>query len=116
MSHAPPSEKAGPKKHPLAGTIVIVVALVLGVVLGGFFPQSTASRTPTTLFHFLSKAFISLIKGLVVPLLLVSTIVVGVAQTGDMRAVGRMGLKSLLYFEVVTTHRPRARARGRATS
>lgn len=101
MSHAPPSEKAGPKKHPLAGTIVIVVALVLGIVLGGFFPQSKFPNV-FALFQFMSKAFIALIKGLIVPLL-VSTIVVGVAQTGDIKAVGRMGVKSLLYFEIVTT-------------
>src|SRR5262249_20313788 len=49
-----------------------------------------------------SKAFISLIKGLIVPLLF-STIVVGIAQTGNLKAVGRMGGKALLYFEVVTT-------------
>ena len=54
------------------------------------------------LFRFFSKAFISLIKGLIVPLLF-STIVVGIAQTGDIRAVGRMGGKALLYFEIVTT-------------
>jgi proton glutamate symport protein len=101
MSPAHPTEKPGPKKHPLAGTIVIVVALVLGIVLGGFFPQSKFPNV-FALFQFMSKAFIALIKGLIVPLL-VSTIVVGVAQTGDIKAVGRMGVKSLLYFEIVTT-------------
>lgn len=95
------SESTEKKPWWRSGTFAIVVALVLGVVLGGFLPQD---RHPVAydLFRFLSKAFVSLIKGLVVPLL-VSTIVVGVAQTGDMRAVGRMGVKSLLYFEVVTT-------------
>lgn len=99
MTPAAPSAAA--KKNPLSGTIYIVIALVLGIVLGGFFPQS---KFPFlfALFQFLSKAFIALIKGLIVPLL-VSTIVVGVAQTGDIKAVGRMGAKSLLYFEVVTT-------------
>ncbi len=99
MTPAAPSAAA--KKNPLSGTIYIVIALVLGIVLGGFFPQS---KYPFlfALFQFLSKAFIALIKGLIVPLL-VSTIVVGVAQTGDIKAVGRMGAKSLLYFEVVTT-------------
>jgi Na+/H+-dicarboxylate symporter len=77
------------------------VALGLGVLLGGFFPQDTYPQA-YELFHFLSKAFISLIKGLIMPLL-VSTIVVGIAQTGDAKAVGRMGAKSLVYFEVVTT-------------
>lgn len=84
-----------------SGTFWIFVGLALGVVLGGFLPQD---KFPVAyeLFRFLSKAFISLIKGLIVPLL-ISTIVVGIAQTGDLRAVGRLGGKSILYFEVVTT-------------
>jgi len=83
------------------GLTAIVLALVLGVAIGGFFP---AKQYPfaENLFHFLSKAFVSLIKGLVIPLL-VSTIIVGVTQAKDLRAVGRMGAKALFYFEVVTT-------------
>ena len=54
------------------------------------------------LFQFLSKSFIALIKGIIVPIL-VATIITGIAQTGDLKAVGRMGAKALLYFEVVTT-------------
>lgn len=83
------------------GLTAIVLALIFGVLIGGFFP---AKQYPfaENLFHFLSKAFVSLIKGLVIPLL-VSTIVVGVTQAKDLRAVGRMGAKSILYFEVVTT-------------
>ena len=77
------------------------MGLILGVVLGGFLPQDQYPWAYDT-FRFLSKAFISLIKGLIVPLLL-STIIVGIAQTGDIRAVGRMGAKALIYFEVVTT-------------
>lgn len=92
-----------PQKKPWyrSGTVWIVLALVLGVVLGGSFPQD---RFPQVyeLFHFISRAFISLIKGLIVPLL-VSTIIVGIAQTGDIKAVGRMGVKALVYFEFVTT-------------
>jgi hypothetical protein len=53
-------------------------------------------------FRFLSKAFISLIEGLIIPLLL-STILVDIAQTGDIRAVGRMGAKAFICFEAVTT-------------
>ena len=85
-----------------SGTFYIFLGLGLGVALGGFLP---ADRHPEAyqLFRFLSKAFVSLIKGLIVPLL-VSTIVVGVAQTGDIKAVGRMGGKALLYFEIVTTN------------
>jgi Na+/H+-dicarboxylate symporter len=71
------------------------------VIVGGSFPQD---RHPHLyqLFYFLSAAFINLIKGLIVPLL-VSTVIVGIAQTEDIKSVGRMGAKALLYFEVVTT-------------
>ena len=84
-----------------SSTFWIFMGLILGVVLGGFLPQDQHPWA-YNLFRFISKAFISLIKGLIVPLL-VSTIVVGIAQTGDVKAVGRMGGKALLYFEVVTT-------------
>lgn len=84
-----------------SSTLWIFVGLLLGVVLGGFFPQDQYPQV-YSLFRFCSKAFIQLIKGLIVPLL-VSTIIVGIAQTGDLKAVGRMGAKSLLYFEIVTT-------------
>jgi Na+/H+-dicarboxylate symporter len=50
----------------------------------------------------MSKAFINLIKMLIVPLIF-STIVVGIGKTGDVKAVGRMGFKALIYFEVATT-------------
>lgn len=92
-----------PKAQGSAGhsTLYIFVALALGVVLGGFFPQDT-HPVLYECFRFCSRAFIALIKGLIVPLLL-STIIVGVAQTGDFKSVGRMGAKSLIYFEVVTT-------------
>ncbi len=89
-----------------SSTFWIFVGLGLGVVLGGLFPQNTDPAfkgfQAYDLFKFFSKAFISLIKGLIVPLLF-STIVVGIAQTGDIKAVGRMGGKALLYFEIVTT-------------
>jgi Na+/H+-dicarboxylate symporter len=85
----------------LSGTALVICGLILGVVLGGFFPRDEFP-VAYDIFHFLSKAFIALIKGLIVPLLM-STIIVGIAQTGDMKSVGRMGAKSLLYFEIVTT-------------
>jgi Na+/H+-dicarboxylate symporter len=84
-----------------SSTFWIFVGLGLGIVCGGFLPQDEFP-TAYKAFNFLSKAFISLIKGLIVPLLF-STIVVGIAQTGDLKAVGRMGGKALIYFEIVTT-------------
>ncbi|MCE1228195.1 MAG: cation:dicarboxylase symporter family transporter [Firmicutes bacterium] len=84
-----------------SSTFWIFVGLILGVILGGFLPKDEFPQA-YNLFRFLSRAFIALIKGLIVPLLF-STIVVGIAQTGDIKAVGRMGGKALLYFEIVTT-------------
>jgi Na+/H+-dicarboxylate symporter len=98
---APAAAPAPSAKGPHAGTVAIFVALVLGIVVGGSLPQDQHPHA-YQFFGFCSDAFLRLIKGLIVPLL-VSTIVVGVAQTGDVRAVGRMGAKALLYFEVVTT-------------
>jgi proton glutamate symport protein len=84
-----------------SSTLWIFVGLALGVVLGGSLPADEFPRAYET-FRFISRAFIALIKGLIVPLLF-STIVAGIAQTGDLKAVGRMGAKALLYFELVTT-------------
>jgi len=84
-----------------SSTIWIFVGLALGVVLGGSLPADEFPRAYET-FRFISRAFIALIKGLIVPLLF-STVVAGIAQTGDLKAVGRMGAKALLYFELVTT-------------
>lgn len=84
-----------------SSTFWIFVGLALGVVLGGFFPQNEWPQV-FAFFQFLSKSFIALIKSIIVPIL-ISTIVVGIAQTGDLKTVGRMGAKALLYFEVVTT-------------
>ena len=68
-----------------SSTFWIFVGLALGVVLGGFLPSDQYPGAYNS-FKFLSKAFIALIKGLIVPLLF-STIVVGIAQTGDLKAV-----------------------------
>jgi Na+/H+-dicarboxylate symporter len=89
------------KASPLSGTPLIFIALLLGVVAGGLLPQADHPLA-FQLFQFLSKAFITLIKGIIVPIL-VATIVTGIAQTGDLKSVGRMGAKALVYFEVVTT-------------
>src|SRR5262245_62722671 len=95
------STTSAPRPFYLKGTFWIFVGLAMGIVLGGFLPQDQYPWAYDT-FRFLSKAFIQLIKSLIVPLLF-STIVVGIAQTGDLKAVGRMGGKALLYFEIVTT-------------
>lgn len=70
--------------------------MVAGIELG-FDAPGIAVGT-----HVLSDVFLRLIKTIVAPLIL-ATLVVGIAGHGDLRGVGRMGLKALVYFEVVTT-------------
>ncbi len=85
----------------LSPTALIFWALILGVVLGHFLPAETHPAAYGT-FRFLSRAFINLIRMLVVPLIL-TTIIIGIGKTGDIKAVGRMGVKALIYFEAATT-------------
>jgi Na+/H+-dicarboxylate symporter len=94
---------ASSRKRPgwLSSTALIFYALILGVALGHYLPAETYPWAYES-FKFLSKAFISLIKMLVVPLIF-STIVLGIGRTGDIKAVGRMGVKALIYFEVAST-------------
>jgi Na+/H+-dicarboxylate symporter len=95
------SSGRGRRPKWLSGTALIFYALVLGVLSGYVFPAESHPAAYEA-FRFLSRAFISLIKMLIVPLIF-STIVVGIGKTGDIKAVGRMGVKALIYFEVATT-------------
>jgi aerobic C4-dicarboxylate transport protein len=74
----------------------VLVAIVIGVLLGHYYPALGAQMKP------LGDAFIRLIKMLIGPIIFF-TVVVGIAGIGDLKKLGRIGLKSLLYFEVVTT-------------
>ncbi len=96
-----PSGAARKKRSALSGTPLVFIALLLGIVAGGLLPQAD-HPIAFQVFQFLSKSFITLIKGIIIPIL-VATIITGIAQTGDLKSVGRMGAKALLYFEVVTT-------------
>ena len=77
-------------------TTWILVAMAIGVELGLDFPAFTQN------LQFLSKIFLRLVKTIVAPLLF-STLVVGIASHSNLKQVGRMGWKSILYFEIVTT-------------
>lgn len=74
----------------------VIIAIIIGVILGHFFPQIA----PTG--ELISTIFINLIKMLIAPIIFL-TIVLGIARMGDMKKVGRVGGKALLYFEIVTT-------------
>ncbi|MFL6277914.1 MAG: dicarboxylate/amino acid:cation symporter [Blastocatellia bacterium] len=74
----------------------IFIGLILGIALGYFSKEWGAAVRP------LSLLFLNLIKSIIAPLIF-STLVIGIAGTGDIKQVGRIGVKSLLYFEIVTT-------------
>lgn len=77
-------------------TTWILVAMAIGVEIGLDFPAFSQH------LQFLSKIFLRLVKTIVAPLLF-ATLVVGIASHSNLKQVGRMGWKSLLYFEIVTT-------------
>lgn len=82
------------KKRSL--TTWILVSMVLGAELGHDFPEVAVQ------LRLLSQVFLRMIKTIIAPLLF-GTLVVGIAGHADMKAVGRMGIKALVYFELVTT-------------
>ncbi len=74
----------------------VLTAIVFGVLLGYFYPQLGEQMKP------LGDGFIKLIKMLIAPIIF-CTVVHGIASMEDMKKVGRVGLKALIYFEGVTT-------------
>jgi proton glutamate symport protein len=75
----------------------ILIAMVVGCLIGWAFPQASQELKP------LSTIFLKMIKSLIAPLIF-ATLVVGIAGHGDdMKRVGRLAFKSLIYFEIVTT-------------
>ena len=78
-------------------TTWILLAMVVGVLIGWLAPSFAESLKP------LSTVFLRMIKSIIVPLIF-GTLVVGIAGHGDdMKRVGRLALKSIIYFEIVTT-------------
>ena len=77
-------------------TIAIFSALFLGVVVGWAFPAFAIK------LHVLAEIFLRMVKMIIAPLLF-ATIVVGIAGHGDVKSLGRLGIKTIAYFEVVTT-------------
>src|SRR5262249_14547645 len=76
--------------------VQVLAALVLGIVLGMAVPDFAIS------LKILSDAFLKLISMIVAPIVF-CVVVHGIAGTGDLRKVGRVGVKALVYFEVMTT-------------
>ena len=74
----------------------IVIGLVAGILVGQFFPDTGKSMS------IFSTIFLRLIKSIIAPLLF-GTLVHGIAGAGDIKAMGRIGAKAILYFEILTT-------------
>ena len=76
--------------------VQVLCAIAIGIALGYFQPDLAQQMKP------LGDLFVKLIKMMIAPIIF-ATVVVGVAKMGNMREVGRVGFKALLYFEAVTT-------------
>lgn len=75
----------------------IIIAMVIGVFVGWFFPEFSQN------VRLISNTFLRMIKSIIVPLLF-GTLVIGIAgHSDDLKAVGRLALRSIIYFEIVTT-------------
>ena len=74
----------------------VLIAIILGVFVGLYSPSLAIQLDP------LSKYFISIIKIFTFPIIFL-TVTLGIASMGDLKKVGRIGLKSLIYFEIVST-------------
>ena len=77
-------------------TVQVIVAIILGIIVGAIWPEFGAS------LKILADLFIKLIKMLIIPIILL-TVVIGIGSMGDMKKVGKIGGKALLYFEIVST-------------
>ncbi|MCF9034122.1 glutamate/aspartate:proton symporter GltP [Acinetobacter nectaris] len=92
------------KKVKISLAWQILIALVLGIVVGAILHNQPEIRD-YAVTNFLKPAgqiFISLIKMIVVPIV-ISTLILGIAGVGDSKKLGTLGLKTIIYFEVITT-------------
>jgi aerobic C4-dicarboxylate transport protein len=86
-----------PARRVLSSLYVqVLIAIAIGVAFGFIAPESAARMKP------LGDGFIKLVKMLIAPIVF-TTVVVGIAHMGAMKDVGRIGIRALLYFEVVST-------------
>lgn len=77
-------------------TIAIFISLFLGIFVGWLLPDFAVKT------HILAEVFLRMVKMIIAPLLF-ATLVVGIAGHGDVKSLGRLGVKTVVYFEVVTT-------------
>jgi aerobic C4-dicarboxylate transport protein len=102
MTHVQTADKAPGWKMPSRRSplkklyVQVLIAIAIGVLLGVFHPSLAVDMKP------FSDGFITLVRA-VVPPIIFATVAVGIAKMGDMRRIGMVGLRALIYFEVVST-------------
>ena len=107
-THAVLDASPSPKKGFLGLSLSqwIIASMVVGVIVGWAFPESARAAHggwAATDVNVLSSIFLRMIKSLIVPLI-ASTLIVGIAGHGDdMKRIGKLALRSIIYFEAVTT-------------
>ena len=77
-------------------TLYIFLALILGIFFGWLCPQWAVKMQP------LGDMFLRMVKMIIAPLIF-ATLVVGIAGHGDIKGLGKIGLKTIVYFEIITT-------------
>jgi aerobic C4-dicarboxylate transport protein len=91
------AERLSSRRSPFKKLYVqVLIAIAVGILLGAFYPSLAAEMKP------ISDGFITLIRA-VVPPIIFATVAVGIAKMGDIRRVGAVGLRAIIYFEVVST-------------
>jgi aerobic C4-dicarboxylate transport protein len=86
------------KVHPILRNLTfwVLIAIIAGILLGNYFPEKGVQM------EIIGKTFVDLIKLFIAPIIFL-TIVLGISGMGDLKKVGRIGAKALLYFEIVST-------------
>jgi proton glutamate symport protein len=96
----PAATPKAPARSGLTLTQQIILGLIVGIVAGTLVSRTNPAWAQY--FNPFSQLFLRLIKMIIAPLIF-STLVAGIAGAGHVKAVGRMGLRAMIYFEVVTT-------------
>ncbi|POM61364.1 Dicarboxylate/amino acid:cation (Na or H) symporter (DAACS) family protein [Phytophthora palmivora] len=96
MDAVAPPKKSLPRTILTSLTFWIIVGAILGIILGAFAPTFSVKAAP------MAQLFLRPIQFIVFPLVF-SSLVVGIANQNDMKQLGRVAIKSIIYFEIVTT-------------
>ncbi|WP_264530529.1 cation:dicarboxylate symporter family transporter [Flavobacterium sp. N502540] len=91
-----PESNGIPQKYLKNLAAYVTIALLLGIAVGHYYPEKGIQ------LDFLGSGFLYLIEPLIQPIIFL-TIIIGVSSIGNLKKVGRVGLKAFVYFEIITT-------------